>query len=89
MPEVGIRELKAHASEIMRAVREEGASYVITHRGRPSGILIPYPDESLSVISRQKSKDEVWKRFQRLGEEIGKGWEPGLTTQQVMDEIRR
>ena len=33
MPDVGIRELKTHASEIVRNVRENRARYVITYRG--------------------------------------------------------
>lgn len=41
MPRVGVRELKNRASEILRAVREEGAEYIITYQGRPSAILLP------------------------------------------------
>ena len=33
MPEVGVRELKIRASEILRNVRERRARYVITYRG--------------------------------------------------------
>ena len=29
---IGIRELKAHVSELLKCVREDGASYTITHR---------------------------------------------------------
>jgi len=41
MPRVGVRELKNRASEILRAVREEGAEYIITYQGRPSAVLLP------------------------------------------------
>jgi len=41
MPDVGVRELKARASEIIRNVRERRARYVITYRGRPVGVLLP------------------------------------------------
>jgi len=41
MPVVGIRELKIHASAILRRVRDEGEEYVITFHGRPVGMLIP------------------------------------------------
>lgn len=41
MPVVGIRELKIHASAILRKVRDEGDEYVITFHGRPVGMLIP------------------------------------------------
>lgn len=42
MPEIGIRELKRQASEIVRAIREEGAAYVVTLRGKPVAMLVPY-----------------------------------------------
>ena len=45
MPEVGIRELKAHASEIIRRVRERQARYVFTHHGRPVELLVPLGEE--------------------------------------------
>ena len=41
MPVVGIRELKIHASAILRKVRDEGEEYVVTFHGRPVGMLIP------------------------------------------------
>ena len=41
MPQVGIRELKNEASEIIRAVREERAEYVVTLRGRPVALILP------------------------------------------------
>ena len=41
MPQVGIRELKNDASEIIRAVREERAEYVVTLRGRPVAVILP------------------------------------------------
>ena len=41
MPQVGIRELKNDASEIIRAVREERAEYVVTLRGRPVAFIVP------------------------------------------------
>lgn len=47
MPSIGVRELKNRISEILRAVREEGAEYVITYQGRPAAILLPVDDEEL------------------------------------------
>ena len=89
MPEIGVREFKAHTSEI-QAVREQGASYVITHRGRPTGLLIPPPivvaEQDQSVAG---STDDPWKEFWRLGEEISNGWDPEITTDQLMADIRR
>ena len=47
MPRVGVRELKNRASEVLRAVREEGAQYLITRHGRPVAILLPVDEEEL------------------------------------------
>jgi len=41
MKEIGIRELKTHASELVRRVAEEQATYTITRRGRSVGALTP------------------------------------------------
>jgi prevent-host-death family protein len=41
MPDVGVRELKTHASEIVRNLRERRTHYVITYRGQPVGLLMP------------------------------------------------
>lgn len=41
MPEIGVRQLKNEASEIIRSVREQKAEYVITLRGEPVAVLRP------------------------------------------------
>jgi prevent-host-death family protein len=41
VPEIGIRQLKNETSEILRAVREDKAEYVITYRGEPVAVLRP------------------------------------------------
>jgi|GEM_PF-1276820 len=41
MSEIGIRELKAKASEPVRRVAEDHAVYTITRSGRPVGVLAP------------------------------------------------
>jgi prevent-host-death family protein len=47
MPKVGVRELKNRTSEILRAVREERAEYIITYQGRPMAVLLPVDEEQL------------------------------------------
>src|ERR1044071_2018932 len=39
--EIGIRDLKAKLSEVVDEVREHEATYVITHRGKAVGRLVP------------------------------------------------
>jgi len=47
MPDVGVRELKARASEIIREVPEQRARYVITYRARPDLPRPARPDAPL------------------------------------------
>lgn len=56
MAEVGIREFKEKASEILREVREKGETYTITYQGRPCGLLVPYPAASPTKKGRSKSR---------------------------------
>jgi prevent-host-death family protein len=48
MEKVGIRELRDHASEILRKVREEKTQYVVTYQGQLTALLIPLDQESLA-----------------------------------------
>ncbi len=82
--EIGIRELKSRASEVVRAVKEERARYVITQRGKPAAIIVP-----LDATTSEKSADEVWERLQQLGEEIGKGWQSEKSAVEILSEMRR
>lgn len=45
METIGIRDLKAHASHILRRVRETGAAYTVTHHGRAVARITP-PDDT-------------------------------------------
>jgi len=90
MPDVGIRELKERASEIIRQVREERTRYVITHRGRPVGLLIPLDEADLTIqaISNETNPD-AWEELIRLGKEIGRGWQSPQTSTELLSEMRR
>lgn len=53
MPRVGVRELQNRTSEIVRAVRERGAQYTVTHQGHPVGVLLPIDKARLeNAVSR-------------------------------------
>lgn len=41
MKSIGIRELKAQASSLIRQVAESGTTYTITRHGRAAGVLAP------------------------------------------------
>jgi prevent-host-death family protein len=85
MEEIGIRELKARASDVVRAVKEQRARYIITQRGVPVAIIMP-----LDAASAPKpSDDEVWERLMEIGEEIGRGWQNEKSAVEILSEMRR
>lgn len=86
MAEIGIRELKARASEIVRAVRERRARYTITYRGRPVGVLLPLDEVTQAGAL---SGEDAWEELARLGEEIGQGWQSPLTSTELLSDMRR
>jgi len=86
MPDVGVRELKTHTSEILRQVREKGVRYTITYRGRPVGILGPLEQSGPDVAA---SRDTAWEDLVRLGQEIGRGWQSSLSSVELLSEMRR
>ncbi len=88
MPEIGIRELKARASEIVRAVRDRRARYTVTYRGRPVGVLVPL-GEALPAEVADESAPPAWEELTRLGEEIGQGWTSPQTGAELLSEMRR
>ena len=82
--EIGIRELKSRASEVVRAVKEQRARYVITQRGKPAALIIP-----VDAVSAKESDDEVWERLMKLGEELSKGWHSEKSAVDILSEMRR
>ena len=88
MPDVGVRELKTHASEIVRNVREHRTRYIITYRGQPVGVLAPL-EGATELLSDSDQDSDVWDELSKLGEEIGRGWQSPLTSAELLSEMRR
>ncbi len=84
MEEIGIRELKARASEVVRAVKERRARYIITQRGRPVAVLVP-----LDALPPQPDADEIWARLEELGKEIARNWQSEKSAVEILSEMRR
>jgi len=84
MEAIGIRELKARASEVVRAVKERRARYIITQRGRPAAVLVP-----LDALPPQPDADEVWARLEELGKEIARNWQSEKSAVGILSEMRR
>lgn len=82
--EIGIRELKTRASEVVRAVKETRARYVITQRGKPAALIIP-----LDAEPPKEKGDAVWEQLEKLGEELAKNWQSDKSAVEILSEMRR
>jgi prevent-host-death family protein len=87
-----VRELREQTSEVIRRVREERAEYVVTYQGRPVAVILPLDTEQAEAEMVQASKSAVigdWERYERLAEEIRSAWPSDLSTQDLIDAVRR
>jgi prevent-host-death family protein len=90
--QVGVRELKTHAANIVREVRESRAAYVITHRGQPVGMILPLDPSGQIPESAQELDDhanDAWAQFERAGRRIAGKFSPGTSGVQILSESRR
>ncbi len=83
---VGIRELKARATEIVRQVHDERAEYVITNRGRPVALIVPLA-ESDAVDPAQTAR--LFAEIDALAAEIAGRWPEGVSAVEAVREGRR
>lgn len=84
MAELGVRELKKRASEIVRAVKENRDRYVITLRGRPVAVLIPIDEAPVS-----QGESPAWDRLVSLGEQVAQKWSAEQASVDILSETRR
>jgi prevent-host-death family protein len=86
VPQIGIRELKIRASEILRNVRRRKTRYVITYRGRPVDLLTPVEEPALSTAA---STEENWDALNHLGQKIAAGWPAGVSSADILSGMRQ
>ncbi len=72
MADIGVRELKTKASEIIRSVKEQRSQYIITLHGRPVAKLVPIEDVQPSTETSGMAAP-AWDELERLGREISRG----------------
>ena len=84
MEEIGIRELKARASDVVRAVKEQRARYVITQRGVPVAVIIP-----IDAILAQKNSGESWDKLMEIRRKLGTGKQNTRSSVEILSEMRR
>jgi len=84
MKEIGVRELKERASDVIRSVREEKESFLITYRGRAVARLAPIRDRTSS-----EEFEDIWAQMDKLAEEISSEWPEGVSAVEAVCEQRR
>jgi prevent-host-death family protein len=94
MPRVGIRELKNDASEIIRAVREEQAEYVVTYRGEPVAVILPVaagirPTLEARIVAEARRHADTWAKLDELAAEIDAAWTSDKGAVELVEEQRR
>ncbi len=89
---IGVRELREKTSEVIRRVREERAEYVVTYQGHPIAVILPLDVERAEREMAEAGKRAVidsWERYEHLAEEIRQLWPEEISSQDVLDAIRR
>ena len=70
---IGVRQLKNEATQIVRAVREEHAQFIITVNGQPVATLRPYSDRDIAGVHRTQVAAEI-AAIDRVASEVGASW---------------
>jgi prevent-host-death family protein len=84
MRTIGIRDLKAHLTDVLREVRENDQEFVVTYRGQRIARLIPETSEQAAI-----DRDALWSEMNRLAEEIGHDWTRGVSAAEAVAKDRR
>ena len=82
--EIGIRELKSRASEVVRAVKEERARYVVTQRGKPVAAIIP-----VDAMLPEKKEDDGWEKLLEIRARLAKDKSKKKSSVEILSEMRR
>ena len=87
---VGVRELKTHAARILRQVREARASYLVTHRGRAIGVILPVDGEDeASYAPEAADAGAAWEAFLQAGRRLERRFTPKASGVRLLSDMRR
>jgi prevent-host-death family protein len=85
MRSVGIRELKARASRVIREVQVHGAEIDVTRHGRVVARLVPVAPRRPAA----RRSAAAWSTIDRVAREIGRRWPRGSSAVAAVREGRR
>ena len=86
MGDIGVRDLKTRASEIVREVKEHRRRYVVTRRGQPVALLVPLEEAPPLAMAPAAG---AWQELLRIGEEIGASWHCAESSAELLSGMRR
>jgi antitoxin (DNA-binding transcriptional repressor) of toxin-antitoxin stability system len=84
-----VRELKTYAARIVRRVRETRASFVLTHRGRAVGVILPLYAEHSPEAADEVGARAAWDAFLRAGRRLEGRFRPGVSRVETLSSMRR
>jgi len=87
MEDVGVRELKAHASSIIHDVWRRNKRFVVTYRGRPVGMISPLPEGGKATD--EEDTDAGWESLMSLMEDMATHCRTKKSAAEIISEIRR
>jgi len=92
--EIGVRELKNQATEILRQVREQQAEYIVTYHGKPMALIVPFMEERTKLHTKRPAlslaeRESMWAEWDALAEEIDKNWQSELSAVDQLSKDRR
>ncbi len=85
MSAIGVRELKAQTSAILRRVSENGETIDITHHGRVVARLVPAHAPGVDVDQLAAELDEL----DRIAADISTAWPAGVSAEAAIRDVRR
>jgi len=85
MGTIGIRELKARASQVIRRVRERGEEIEVTYHGKVVARLVPASRPG----ARHETSASVWSSLDRVAKDIGAAWPKGRSATAAVRDGRR
>ncbi len=87
MERVGVRELKNRATQIVRAVREDHAEYLVTVDGEPVAVLRPCEDADLQA-DRVAEYRAGLARLDAVAQMVGAHWQSEKGAVDLLMEMR-
>jgi prevent-host-death family protein len=73
MRTIGVRQLKNEATQIVRAVKDQNAQFVITVNGQPVATLRPYSERDIAGLHRTQAAAEL-AAIDRIARDVGAVW---------------